>query len=345
MKCPKNDCKRLQLSMDGVQESKSSTVSMDIYSVKFEHCQKVYPIRLIKPINKNKYDEQEHLKMVIDDINRNMYIISKAILDNPKRSMVRCALCHSATYGCEYCEACAVVVQDFNVEKELASIKKKYEIRRKNIYNTIELLKESPGTVLSKARDNEKIAELQAVLSNLKSEEDAEKKCLNKKKHLAWPFSTMTGRLRTVDLIKYMVSKIVNSPHELDKHETKGFKGKSHLLYQENFHFINDLPCEYMHSGCLGVVKRLLEHTFSFPNSSRDKVSNRKLSDTSTFNEKIKKIKFFRECNRRARNLDLSVIKAQEYRNIILFFFPLVIDCIQEDYPKEKKIGCILHTC
>lgn len=39
--------------------------------------------------------------------------------------------------------------------------------------------------------------------------------------------------------------------------------------------------------------------------------------------------KVFKEFSRRARSLDLSVFKAQELRNLALFFFPLIVNCIE----------------
>ena len=48
-----------------------------------------------------------------------------------------------------------------------------------------------------------------------------------------------------------------------------------------------------------------------------------------------------REFSRRVRNLDLSVIKAQEYRNIVICFFPVVVQCI-ETQAKERRLWLLL---
>ena len=47
-----------------------------------------------------------------------------------------------------------------------------------------------------------------------------------------------------------------------------------------------------------------------------------------------------REFSRRCRKLDLSVLKAQELRNIVLFYFPYVIASLSEN--KEKKLWLLL---
>ena len=336
MKCPNSNCKEVQLSLDGVQESKSSSVTTDAFCISFPTCSKVYPLRLIRPNNRYKYDEQKEIYEVISDILKNSCTICDIVSDNPKRSVFRCALCHSSTYACEYCEAKAVLVIDFFASRQQEAIKKKYELRRQNLTNTIEFLRESPGSVKSKERDHQKINELNLVMQNLNEEEEKELKAASKRRQLAWPFSTMKGLLRTNDLIRYITNKIGRN-EQLDKHEKKGFKGVSHLLTLPNFNFIDNISTEYMHSTCLGVVKRLVELTFDV-GELRTKTSKRKLSDSKLFNDLMKTIQFVREFSRRCRNLDLGIIKAQEYRNILLFFFPLVIKCIDDEYPKEKII-------
>ena len=304
-------------------------------------------MRLIRPTNRYKYDEQAEIYEVLRDIINNNCVITACICDNPKRSNVRCALCASSTYACEYCEARAVLVHDVCVSNEQEAIKKKFVLRRKHLENNIEFLKESPGTVASKEKDLKKIEELKHILNNLAEEEHREIKSVCKRKQLAWPSSTMNGLLRTNDLIKYIVNKI-DRKENLDKHEKKGFKGVSHFLSLENFNFIDCFPAEYMHLTCLGVVKRLLSLTFDV-GETRTKTSKRKLSDTKLFNVLIKSVQVVREFSRRCRNLDIGIIKAQEYRNFILFFFFLIIKCIDDDYPKEKiiwlNLAYIVRAC
>ena len=346
--CKNADCDNLQLSLDGIQESKSSAVTIDAFTITFGTCHKVYPVRFIRPHNKYKYDEQDQIKQVLEDIKLSNCTVTDVILDKPKRSTMKCILGHMATYPCEYCEACAVQIEGISSVAEKIAIKKKYEIRIQNLINTIDFIRESPGSSLAKERDNIKVKELNDFLKKLQKEEQEELRVHSKKRHLCLPSSTMTSTLRTTDLTKYMVSKILRSPVPLDKHETKGIKGQSHLLYLENFRYIDSVPAEYMHTGCLGVVKRLVELTFNV-GEKRETHSTRKLSDPELFNEAIKNIQVVREFSRRCRNLDLGVIKAQEYRNYVLFMFPIVIECIEDNYPKEKQIwyytSFIIRAC
>lgn len=91
-----------------------------MYGVSFHGCRTVYPIKIIRPINKFKINQQEHLKQVLDDITDNGCVLSAAVGDNPKRSFFRCALGSGSCYGCEYCEGKAeyIVCKDKNGNKK-----------------------------------------------------------------------------------------------------------------------------------------------------------------------------------------------------------------------------------
>ena len=149
----------------------------------------------------------------------------------------------------------------------------------------------------------------------------------------------MSGNLKTVDSIRQIVNEIENNPDILkdDPDYCKGIKGKSLMLDQPYFNIISDMPPEYMHSVCLGVSKRMVEVNFKV-GENRNCVTKRKLSSPQSYNEKIKCIQLTRESSRRCRNLDLGVMKAAEYRNLILFFFPVVLDCIEDEFPQDKRI-------
>ena len=153
--------------------------------------------------------------------------------------------------------------------------------------------------------------------------------------HIVWPSNTRNAEPRTIEKIMEIIEKI-ESGVELTKEEKKGIKGRSLLLNIEGFNYISGIQTEYMHLVPLGVVKRLLELTFSI-GETRTRVITTKLASPLKFNEAIKFIKFVREFSRRARALDLSVMKAQELRNLLLFLFPLVTDCLTAN-EKEVKL-------
>ena len=76
-----------------------------------------------------------------------------------------------------------------------------------------------------------------------------------------------------------------------------------------------------MHSVCLGLVKRLLELTFNV-GTNRKRQTTRKLSTPAQFDQLMASVQVPKEFSRRCRKLDISIMKAQEFRNLILFFFP-----------------------
>ena len=87
-------------------------------------------------------------------------------------------------------------------------------------------------------------------------------------------------------------------------------------------------------------VRRIIELTFTV-GEARTWVSTRRLSPPTKYNELMRSIKVPREFTRRVRNLDLSVIKAQEFRNIAIIFFPVIIKCI-EPQAKERRVWLLM---
>ena len=73
----------------------------------------------------------------------------------------------------------------------------------------------------------------------------------------------------------------------------------------------------------------------------RERSTSRKLTCPSVYNNLMKTVKVPREFSRRARNMDISVLKAQEMRNIELFFSPIIVNCIKKQ-AKERKLWLLL---
>ena len=127
---------------------------------------------------------------------------------------------------------------------------------------------------------------------------------------------------------------------DLSPDEAKGILRRSLLLSVPGFDYVNDIPAEYMHSVCLCIVKKIVELCFNV-GDKRFRVTKRKLSDPASFNKLMTQVKVPKEFSRRARELDFAVYKAQEFRNLLLFFFPLVIACI-EKRQKERHLWLLL---
>ena len=237
--------------------------------------------------------------------------------------MARNAKYHSSYYPCEYCQAKGHLLhlQDQDISK-----------KKTELINQKCIIENQIREMENNAEENEnRIEALKTVVVSL----NAAVKSLNRKNNIVWPASTRTAEERTSENILDIVKKIENND-VLSIDDVKGINGRSLLLDIPYFNIVNDMPVEYLHSTCLGVGKRMLELTFSV-GETRQRNSKRKLSPPQLFNDQMASIKVTRDSSRRARNLDFSVMKGQEIRNIILIFFPLVVNCI-EQAAKERRL-------
>lgn len=323
------------MSLDGVQESRSTSVSLDVYSVKYDKCKAIYPLRIIRPLDKYNLPFRPQLQEVLNDIQENDHTISDFVGDNPKRSNMREAKCFSSLYPCEYCTCRAVTFRENN--SRINKNEKKKKTQQESIQFQIDFLKSTPGSSAAIKENEKKIAALEELLKEL------DDKKFRKKTQNVWPASTRHGDLRTradidniVNLIEEKKAQGVNLSHD----EAKGFVGKSAFLDIPNFDFVGGITCEYMHSTCIGVVKRMLELTYQV-GEIRTRTTTRRLTAPSAFNILMKMIKVPREFPRRVRQLDFAVYKAQEFRNILLFFFPVVVETLDKTC-KERKLWYLL---
>ena len=271
-------------------------------------------------MGKHKIDHQKQLEIVIDDIQKTEGAkIKEFVGDNPKRANAKNCLNHASSFPCEYCFCKGVRYEGKSTEK---MSKKHFE----KIKRTLEAIAEEDET----PETQEKIPLIQKEL------EKAEKN-LNtaKKSHIVWPFSTFVAEPRTHENVCAIAEKIERDG-KLPPDEAKGVVGRSALTKIENFDMVRDSPTEYLHSVCIGVGKSLVKLTFNV-GECWPRTTNRKLSDPLLFNKLMQLLKYPREFSRRIRSLDISVMKGQEYRNIVLFFFPIVIKCIEPN-GKERKL-------
>lgn len=313
------------LSVDGVSETKSTSVSLDVYSLKFNGCKEIYPIKIIRPLGKVTMNHKELFRDVLNDVMANELVIKTIVADNPKRAFLKEVLQHSAKFGCEYCFSCGMPFCA-TVAEENASIVKKILEQKKEILAQIKQLEERNSA--------DEVQSLQAVITSLENAEKIAKK--NRvSTHIVWPSDTMNGEIRTKEKVIEIVEQIEEG-NVMSSNDKKGIKGRSVLLDIDYFDYVQSVPTEYMHLVCLGTVKRMLELTFSV-GETRTRITKRPLTSPDKFNELIIKVKSTKEFSRRARKLDLAVMKAQELRNLLLFHFPLITKCI-ESHDKEIKV-------
>lgn len=316
-RCP-NYSNNVDISVDGISENKSSINVMDVYTARFKGCRVIYPLQIIRPIGKFKVDYRKYLDKFLTDICSCSCRISCFIGDNPKRAQAREALGHSSYYPCEYCACKGTLfhLSDISITQK----KKKLLASQTMIQSQID------------ANDSDTDVEhLNTALNNLK---EAHAELSKKRGHIVWPKSSFGMEPRSEHDIRDITERLSND-ETLTRDEKKGFVGKSLFLDIPYFQFVFQMPAEYLHGVCLGVTKMLLQLTFSV-GENRKRITNRKLSSPLQFNLMISVIKVPFEFPRRVRSLDFSVMKGAEFRNILLFFFKIVYNCIEEGAPERK---------
>ena len=320
--------------MDGVSECRSNLNTLEVYSTRFCNCDYIYPNTIIRPIGKYKVNHRDFFKLVIENLIDNDCIIKAFIGDNPKRAFARFALMHSSSFPCEYCFAKATT---FQLSDE------KVEERKKQLYDQRLVIQERINSLNQQQEEQDEFTEedldeeKQTLISIFNGINDSLKDLVKKKHKLVWPASSMNGENRTKEKIIDITNLIEEQGEQnLDPLVKKGIVGKSPLLELEYFNFVIVIPCEYLHTMCLGVCKKLIILTFNV-GIVRPRNTKRKLSNPAKFSSEMCKVKVFKELSRRARSLDFSVMKGQEFRNIMLFFFPIVVECI-EPKQEERKV-------
>ena len=269
----------------------------------------------IKPIHQ--------LNLVLNDIHDNNLIITSFVGDNPVRSGVRECLSFSSWYPCEYC---------FSKGTKLVTNDAELKRKKKNINTQRKIL----AAKMKNARGR-KLSKLKKIDKELI---ESEKKLKPKQSNIVWPKTTANGPPRTRDEIFDIIQNIENGiPMSID--EAKGIHGRSLFFDIPYFDFVKDIPVDYLHCGCIGVVKKCVELTFKVTSDVRQRITKRPLSSPQSFNRQIAHVKVPRESNRRVRDLDFAVYKGQEYQNLLLYFFPLILNCIEEN-TKERHVWLYL---
>ena len=284
-KCP-NPSRCVQISCDGLSECKSNSNSIDVYSIRFDKCNTVYPHTMTRPVDKYKLNPKQYFTYFIQDLCDHSYTIKLFVGDNPKRALAREALNHASLYACEYCfhKATSHEIKNHELEKK----RKKLEAQLFTIEERITNLHDQ------EEMDTEELDTLNSMRSFVMTSLCELKKG---KKKVVWPSSSQNGEPRTQAKIEAII-ELMKEKGKLTQDEAKGIVGESPLLKIPNLDIVRDCPGEYLHSTCLGVVKRLVELTFNV-GEVRQRITKRKLSSVASFNEVIIKIKLPMESSRR----------------------------------------------
>ena len=109
----------VNLSCDGVADSNSSNVSLDVFSICFPECSTIYPITTIRPTKKSAVDLLSELTIILNELKEENVKIRNVFADKPMRSRLKNCKGHSAYHGCEYCRSSAEYYQDPVVKEKI----------------------------------------------------------------------------------------------------------------------------------------------------------------------------------------------------------------------------------
>lgn len=109
----------------------------------------------------------------------------------------------------------------------------------------------------------------------------------------------------------------------------------------------------YRHFIALGVGKLLLLLTFKKgtrdtyktskgPNQTVTRTAQCKKIEPSKLNDELRQVRVPYEFSRNTRDLDHTVYKAEEYRNFVLFMFPLCWKVMPQDQDVNKRMFSML---
>ncbi len=246
----KNVGSRFDLSLDGVPESKSGGVSIDVLSIKYENCRNVFTVAIMQPARKGLgLTEEIVLEPVLSRLAETHLSVRRIIADAPKRANLRGLKQHSSKFGCPYCKA--------------------------------------------------------------------------KKEGKSFPSSTMTAEPRTDAELREVAERISLSPPSLQEQDQFAGVKKLSPLRCLPIDLVNDIPAEVMHLVNLGIVRRILTLCYRGTGGKAKDVDFKRAS-TDELNVMYMRSKSLSAFSRNPREFDVGTFKAEEYRNMLLVYWPAV---------------------
>ena len=105
-KRPEALSKQFDCSLDGVPESRSSGLSIDLLSIRFINCRNIYTFAILQPSRKRLGNKDAIvLQPFLEELKESGLTLRYFIADAPKRASLQGLKSHSANHGCPYCLA------------------------------------------------------------------------------------------------------------------------------------------------------------------------------------------------------------------------------------------------
>ncbi len=156
--------------------------------------------------------------------------------------------------------------------------------------------------------------------------------CVAKKENGVFPSRSFGAPARTSADVRAISRRLTDDDFSSDEDRDEicmGVKKISPLITLD-IDLVRDVPAEPMHLIHLGVVRKMINLTYSSGSASAKQVSFRRASD-APLNEILLRTKSLRRFSRFTRRLDTANYKAEEYRNCILAFWPAFVNTAPQD--------------
>ena len=127
-----------------------------------------------------------------------------------------------------------------------------------------------------------------------------------------------------------------------DKDELKGIKGRSCLLDIPGFDIVNGVPSDWMHLCAEGLFERTFELSMKvYEGKDKNKYCFRNdRVPIEIFNQECIYVRGPSDFSRRVRAMDYANFKAQEWRNLFIAYFPVMLRCLRS----SKAMLEVMHV-
>ncbi len=140
-----------------------------------------------------------------------------------------------------------------------------------------------------------------------------------------WGVDTLESKERTRSSVLEDYEKVANGENT---YANFGYKGRCIILDTiPHFDMINQIPVDPMHMLFLGIGRALFELLFKVGENRPTNLTSPRQS-TRGMDNALEHVKVPRELPRRPRPMDFKNWKGAEWRNLILFYFPIVAEIL-----------------
>ena len=147
-----------------------------------------------------------------------------------------------------------------------------------------------------------------------------------------WGLETIHSKERTISSLKEDYEAVQAGKKAFSDF---GYKGRSEVLDMlPDFDLISDIPVDPLHLLYLGVGRALFELLFAVGETRPTMLNSAPLS-TRQIDGELVCVKVPTELPRRPRAMDFKNWKASEWRNLILFYFPIVAHFLPAGPPRD----------